>query len=34
MNLSTEKKQIHRHGEQTSGCKEGGAGSEGLGVWD
>ena len=24
MNLSTEQKQTHRHGEQTCGCQEGG----------
>lgn len=27
MNLSTEKKQTHGHGEQTCGCQEGGGGS-------
>ena len=27
MNLSTEKKQIHGHGEQTCGCRGGGGGS-------
>ena len=27
MNLSTEKKQTHGHGEQTSGCQGGGTGS-------
>ena len=34
MNLSTEKKQTHGHGEQTCDC-QGGAGREwdGLGVW-
>ena len=28
MNLSTEKKQTHGHGEQTCGCQGGGGGSE------
>ena len=28
MNLSTEKKQTHRHGEQTCGCQGGGGESE------
>ena len=28
MNLSTEQKQTHRHGEQTCACQEGGRGSE------
>ena len=32
MNLSTEKKQSHGHGEQTCGCQEMGEGVEGLGV--
>ena len=27
MNLSTEKKQTHRHGEQICGCQEGGGGN-------
>ena len=27
MNLSTERKQIHRHGQQTYGCQGGGGGS-------
>ena len=27
VNLSTEQKQIHRHGEQTCGCQGGGSGS-------
>ena len=27
VNLSTEKKQTHRHGEQTCGCQGGGGGS-------
>ena len=27
MNLSTEKKQTHGHGEQTCGCQEGGVGT-------
>ena len=27
MNLSTEKKQTHRHGEQICGCQEGGRGN-------
>ena len=31
MNLSTEKKQTHGHGEQTCDCKGGG---EGLVVWN
>ena len=30
MNLSTEQKQTHRHGEHTCGCHQGRAG---LGVW-
>ena len=33
MNLSTEQKDTHRHGEQTCGCQ--GAGEwDGLGVWN
>ena len=32
MNLSTEKKQIHGHGEQTCACQEGGL--EGGRKWD
>ena len=35
MNLTTEKKQTHGHGEQTCGYQgRGRLGREGLGVWD
>ena len=33
MNLYTEKKQTHVHGEQTCGCQEKGRDQDGLGVW-
>ena len=34
MNLSTEQKQTHRHGEKTCGCQEGAEREwDGLGVW-
>ena len=34
MNLSMQRKQTHRHREETCGCQGGGQGREGLGVWD
>ena len=34
MNLSTEKKQTHRHEEQTCGCKGRGGGWDGPGTGD
>ena len=34
MNLSTEQKQTHRHGEQTCGCQSGGEGGESGVDWE
>ena len=34
MNLSTEKKQTHGHGEETGGCQEGGGSNGSLGLVD